>query len=164
MYKINDYVVYRHNVCKIKNIKENQMNGNKYYVMVPIDDESLIIDTPTDNRMGYIRSLISLKEANKLIDNIPNIKLIDDYTERNLENIYKDLINKGSHDELIQIIKTSYIRNDVRIKNKKKISDKDDKYFKLAEKYLYNELSIVLNMSFEETKNYIIKRVSKITK
>ncbi len=161
MYKINDYVFYRNDVCKIKNIKENKFNGNTYYVMVPIDDDSLIIDTPIDNKLGYIRDLISREEANKLIDSIPNIKLIDDFTEKNLENIYKELLNKGSHNELIQIIKTSYVRNDERIKNKKKISDKDDKYFKLAEKYLYNELSIVFNMSFEETKNYIINRVKK---
>lgn len=161
MYKINDYIVYRNDVCKIKNIKENKFNDNTYYVVVPIDDDSLIIDIPADNRMGYIRDLISLEEANKLIDNIPKIKLIDDFTEKNLENIYKDLLNKRGHNELIQIIKTSYIRNDERIRNRRKISDKDDKYFKLAEKYLYNELSIVFDMSFEETKNYIIERVKK---
>lgn len=159
MYKIGDYIVYRNDVCKIKNIKNNKINGITYYIMTPIDDESLIIDTPIDNKMGYIRNLISLEKANKLIDSIPNIKPIEDFSEKNLEYIYKDFLYKGSHIELIKIIKTSYIRNNKRTKNRKRISDKDDKYFRLAEKYLYNELSIVFNMSFEETKNYIYKRV-----
>lgn len=159
MYKIGDYIVYRNDVCKIKNIKNNKINGITYYIMTPIDDESLIIDTPIDNKMGYIRNLISLEKANKLTDSIPNIKPIEDFSEKNLEYIYKDFLYKGSHIELIKIIKTSYIRNNERTKNRKRISDKDDKYFRLAEKYLYNELSIVFNMSFEETKNYIYKRV-----
>lgn len=44
------------------------------------------------------------------------------------------------------------------------ILEKDDTYFKLAEKYLYNELSISLNMSIEEVKNYIFKIVNKQSK
>lgn len=44
---------------------------------------------------------------------------------------------------------------------KKKISDKDDKYFNLAEKYLYNELSISLNETIENIKEYIFKIVNK---
>ena len=44
------------------------------------------------------------------------------------------------------------------------MSEKDDTYFKLAEKYLYNELSISLNMSIEEVKNYIFKIVNKQSK
>ena len=34
--------------------------------------------------------------------------------------------------------------------------------FLQAEKYLYNELSISLGMSFEDTKAYIIKKVSEL--
>lgn len=33
MYKIGEYVVYRHDVCIIKEIKENKLIGNTYYVM-----------------------------------------------------------------------------------------------------------------------------------
>ena len=161
MHKVNDFIVYKHDVCKIKEVRNNMLNGTTYYIMTPIDDESLIIDVPSDNRMGWIRSLISLEEANELINNIPNIKPLKNINDKNIETTYKELLNNGSHNELIQIIKTSYLRNEERINNKKKISDKDDKYFKLAEKYLYNELSIVLSKSFDETKEYIIKKVQE---
>lgn len=64
MYKINDYIVYRHDVCKIKKIKK--IKDKDYYVISPIDDNSLIINTPVDNKMGYIRDILSKEEAKKL--------------------------------------------------------------------------------------------------
>ena len=62
------------------------------------------------------------------------------------------------------ILKTTYLRNDPRIKSNKKISEKDKTYFEKAEEYLYNELAISLGMSFEDTKKYIIHKVSELIK
>ena len=47
------------------------------------------------------------------------------------------------------------------IKNNKKVSEKDNRYFEMAEKYLYNEMAIVLNMTPEDVRNYVIEQVSK---
>ena len=159
MYKINDIVVYKKDVCRIKDIKTNKTTGNTYYVMVPIDDESLVIDIPIENKTGFLRDLLSKDEVENLINEIPNIKPFDNLDDKNIELKYKQAITNGTHYDLIRVIKSSYIRNDHRIQNKKKISEKDDKYFKLAEKYLYNEFSAVLNMSFDDTKKYIIEKV-----
>lgn len=160
MYKENDYVVYKKDVCKIKEIRKNKLNGTEYYIMVPIDDPSLIIDVPTDNRMGYIRSVITKDEAIKLIDSIKSITPLSNINDKSLENNYKELLANNTFEDLIKVIKTSYLRNETRLKNNKKISENDNKYFNLAEKFLYNELSIALNLSFNETKNYIIEKLS----
>ena len=104
--------------------------------------------------------IISFEEANKLIKRIPKIDPIEDINEKNLETKYKEMLNTGIHENLIRIIKTTYLRNERRINNKKKISEKDDTYFKLAEKYLYNELSISLNMTVEEVKKHIFEIVN----
>ena len=164
MYKKNDYLVYKKDVCKVKEIKKNKLNGLDYYILVPIDDESLIIDVPTDNRMGYIKDIITKEEAEKLINSIPQIEPLSNIEDKNIENRYKNLIYNGTREDLIKIIKTTYLRNEERIKNKKRISDKDLNYFNKAEKYLYNELSIALNMSFDETKDYIISKVKELIK
>ena len=156
MYKINDYIVYRHDVCKIKKIKK--IKDKDYYVISPIDDNSLIINTPVDNKMGYIRDILSKEEAKKIIDSIKDIKAVDSINEKNVEAIYKELLNSYSYENLIKIIKTTYERNNNRLINNKKISEKDDTYFKLAEKYLYNELAISLNTTSEEIKDYIINK------
>ncbi len=162
MYKANDYLVYKKDVCKVKEVKLNKMNGLNYYILNPIDDESLIISVPTDNRMGYIRDIISKKEAEQLIKEISNIKPLENIDDKYIEKTYKELLSNGKHEDLIKIIKTSYLRNENRANNNKKLSDKDVHYFLQAEKYLYNELSISLGMSFEDTKAYIIKKVSEL--
>ena len=161
MYKIDDYVVYRHDVCKIKDIRENKLTGKTYYVMTPLDDESLIIDIPTEDKMGFLRNIISKEDAEKLINNISSIGPLNGIRDKDLVFLYKELINTGTHENLIKIIKTTYLRNEDRLNNKRKISEKDNTYFKLAEKYLYNELSISLGMTVDEVKNYIIKVVNE---
>ena len=50
-------------------------------------------------------------------------------------------LKKMRYEDLIKIIKTTYLRNKERIDNNKKIGGTDDEYFKQAEKYLYNEFS-----------------------
>lgn len=104
MYKKGDYIVYRHDICTIKDIRKNKLNGITYYVMNPIDDNSLIIDIHIEDRMGYLRDVISSEDAKKLIERIPNIDPIEDITEKNLEIKYKELLNTGKYDDLINII------------------------------------------------------------
>lgn len=148
MYKIGDYVVYKRDVCIVRDIKDN------YYVLSLIDDDSLIINVPLDNKLGNIRDVISKKDALKIIDEIPSIEVISDVLDKKIEQEYKSLLNMG-HIGLIKIIKTTYLRNDNRIKNKKRVSERDNDYFCKAERLLYNELSIALNMSYDDVKKYI---------
>ena len=164
MYKVNDYVVYKKDVCKIREIKKNQMNGKDYYILSPIDDQSLIIGIPIDNKIDYLKSVMTKKEAYDLINKIPNIEPLKNIDDRYIEKSYKELLLSGTHEDLIKIIKTTYLRNNDRLKNNRKISEKDSNYFKQAEKYLYNEISVSLNMTFDETKDYIIKKVQELIK
>lgn len=161
MYKKGDYVVYRRDVCIIRDIKESKLKNTTYYVMNPIDDSSLIIDIPIENKMGFLRDVISTDKAKKLIERIPKINPIENINEKNLGAKYKEMLYTGNYEDLIKIIKTTFLRNESRVNNKKKISEKDNNYFKLAEKYLYNELSVSLNMSVEEVKDYIFRVVNK---
>ena len=66
-------------------------------------------------------------------------------------------VEQSSH--LIQIIRTTYMRNQKRIEHNKKTSDKDSRYFELAETYLYYEIATVMGMSFEEAKEYVFQKV-----
>lgn len=160
MFKIGDYVVYKRDVCKICNMKV--FNNNEYYVMHPIDDETLTINVPVDNSFGHLRAILSKEESETLIEKIHEISVIETM-DRMIENQYRVLLQSGKLEDLICIIKTSYLRNDERKKNGKKIGEIDDLYFKLAEKILYNELSISLGMSYDETKDYVVESVKKFS-
>lgn len=158
MFKINDYVVYKKDVCQIIDIKKR--NDIDYYVLVPVNDQSLKVDVPIENKLGSIRKLIDKEEIERIIKEIPSIKVIET-TDRLIENDYKKLLLNPSHEDLIKIIKTTYARNKERLDNNKKIGDKDNNYFNKCEQILYTEFSVVLGMNYDETKEYILSKVKE---
>lgn len=152
MKKIGDYVVYKRDVCLINNIYINEFTNLKCYELKPIDDDTLKISIPITNSL--VRNIMSQKEANTLISTIKDVDILD-IPDKQLENQYKKLLSSNKIEDLIPIIKTSYLKNKGRVDNNKKVSEKDKYYFDLAEKLLYNELSISLNKSIDEVKNLI---------
>ncbi len=161
MYKVNDFVVYKRDVCKIINIKK--VNEKDYYVLVPVNDETLTIDVPV-NGISNVKSIISASEVDEIIKKIPKIEIIKCDNDKLLELEYRKLLNEMTHEGLIKIIKTTYVRNKERIDNKRKIGEKDDTYFKRAEKLLYTEFSIALNKTYDETKDYVVSKVIEYLK
>lgn len=162
MFKIGEYVVYKHDVCKLIEIKKQYFNNEDYYILESTLDKSLKISVPV-SKNNFLRPIIVKEEVDQIIKKIPKIETIKS-SDKLLEMEYKKLINTGTFEDLITIIKTTYLRNKKRVDDNKKISDKDNNYFLLAEKYLYNEFSIVLGKSIEETKDYIIDKVEKNSK
>ena len=156
MFEIGDYVIYKKDVCKIVKRKNKYLNEMDYYVLISLEDNSLTIEVPINNTS--LRKPKTKEEVEQIIKQIPFIPTLN-MNEKNLENEYKNLLNSENIIDLIKIIKTTYPRNQESLENKKKISDKDNYYFETAEKYLYNEFSIVLNKTYEDTKQYIIEKV-----
>ena len=159
MFKVGEYLVYRKNVCQVKEIKEKE--GVKYYQLVPIDDDSLKIEIPVDNKDNVLRKLISREEVDTLIAEMPTIEVID-CSDRMIELEYRNLLSSGNKEDIIKVIKTAYLRNKARLENKKKISEKDSNYLEKAEKLLYSEFSVVLNLSIEATREYILNKVEAV--
>lgn len=161
MFHKDDYVVYKRDVCLIREIRINPNNHFEYYILNPIEDASLTLEIPISNSNGFLRELISKEEMEKVIARIPDIKIIES-DDKLIEKEYKRLIATGEYDDLIKIIKTTFLRNKARLDKNKKVGDKDNFYFEKAEKCLYNEFGMVLNMSFDETKKYVHEIVQKI--
>lgn len=147
-----DYIVYRKETCKIIEKEDG------YYRLVPVNDTSIKYKVPVDS--NFLKKVITKEEIDRLLLEMPEINTID-LGEKQIEQEYKELMKSGTHEDLVKIIKTSYLRNQIRILNNKRISEIDDEYFKRAEKYLYEEIGIVLNLSFENTKEYIINKLKK---
>ncbi|MGN1341950.1 MAG: hypothetical protein ACI4VL_01805 [Bacilli bacterium] len=159
MYKIGDFVVYKRDVCEVVDYIKKHINNKDYYKLVPVYDNTLKIDVPVDS--SFLRNVLSKEEVEDIINNIPNIKVID-INDKLIENEYKKLLHEDGYEGLIKIIKTTYLRNNDRINNKRKISEKDDNYFNLAEKFLYGEFAISLGISYDEVKDYVINRVEQL--
>ena len=154
MFKVGEYVIYRRDLCQIKKVEE------KYYTLNPVMDETLSIKVLIENKSNYLRPPITKTEAFNLIQKIPSIQPLQ-ANEKMLENEYKNLLRTNLHEDLIKIIKTTYLRNENRRNSGKKLSDKDLIYFNMAEKYLYTELAYALGKTDEECKKYIIELLEK---
>lgn len=161
MFNVLENVIYRHEVCII-NEKKIGRNDKEYYVLVPIFDNTLKIEIPVVFANKNVRRLISKEDALELIKKIPLIDTID-VDSKLLESEYKKLLSDNNYYNLVRIIKTTYLRNKERLDNKKRLSYRESYYFELAEKYLYNELSLVFNMSLDETKKFVFNEVEKIS-
>ena len=146
MFNVGDFVVYKKDVCKIVDYKKKYIKDNDYYELVPILDNSLKIVVPVDS--GYLRNVLSRRDAEEIIDMIPSIGIIE-INDKLIENEYKRLLQENTYNGLIKIIKTTYLRNEDRINSKRRISEKDDNYFNLAEKYLYSVCSVALGISYD---------------
>jgi CarD family transcriptional regulator len=159
MFNIGEILIYRNDLCEVVDIKHRGKEMGDYYVIIPLQDKSLKIEIPIANDNNNIRKLMTKEEIEKLINDIPNIPQVECEDKRFIENKYKELMSNKNPIDLIRIIKTTYINNKKIIDSK--IAIKNSNYFSLAEKYLYQEIAIVLNMEYEDVKAYVISALTK---
>jgi len=163
-FQINDFVIYGSNsVCLVKDICVPDIEGidrtKKYYVLQPFYAEKSTFYCPVDNRKTIMRKILTKEESNELIRQIPFIDSIWIDNERNREEQYKKALRSYSSYEWVRIIKTLNIRNEERLLKKKPVNTLDERYLRMAETMLYDELAISLSMSREKVENYIIEQV-----
>ena len=81
MFEIGEYVVCgAKGVCQIRDITHIDMSGadkeKLYYVLAPVGDKNGTIYVPTDSEKIIMRRTISKEEAERLIDELPQIELL----------------------------------------------------------------------------------------
>ena len=159
MYKINDYVIYKREVCVVKDLKK--INNQDYYTLENKEDTSLKISIPVSQETQLLRHLATFDEISNTLDHINDIPTLN-INERNLEEQYKRLLQGTTIENLIKIIKTAYIRNEIRKNNHKHLSDTDTSYQELAEQFLFNEIAYAMNISYDAAKELVFNKLVNI--
>ena len=167
MFQVNDVIMYgAHGVCKIVGTEEKLISGVKknYYILKPVGDSGSTIFAPTDNEavLKKMRRLLSKDEIHKLIDSMgaENPQWVANENAR--KELYKNILAKGDHLELIQMIKAIYTHKKEREADGKRLHMSDERFFKDAEQILYNEFQYVLDISSKkELLSYIFNRLEK---
>lgn len=162
MYKINDVLVYKRDVCKVVGKQKSPLNGEMCYVLVPYyqADGSIRMQVPVSNKSGNIRDVLTKKEIDKLIKETPDIESLPS-KPANMKSQYTTLLKGNEITDLICIMKTSYGRNKVRQDQNKKVASVDDEYLKKAEKYLFEEMAVSLGKTVDDARKYFEKAVAK---
>lgn len=157
MFKVNDYVIYKRDVCII--LEEKLISNYEYFVLQSTIDDSLKINIPKNMSFKLLRHLNTKEDIEKLISKIKTIPLLD-VNSKNIEEDYKRCLRDETLESLIAIIKTSYFRNQSRLAHNKKMTDKDKYYYELAEKFLYNEIAYIYNITYEDAKKYVLDKLN----
>lgn len=166
MFQIGEFIFYGlQGVCKVVDIGHPGFSGvpkdKLYYTLEPAKCPGDKIFTPVDNTKTVIRPIISKDEAMKLIDGMDELEIFEIPDERKREFYYKNAIKKCDCEELVKIIKTTYLRKKSRNAAGKKAIADDEKYFKIAEDTLYGELAVALEMDPESVKRFILERMKE---
>ncbi len=164
MFEIGEFVVYGNNgVCKVEDIGTLDIpglpNDRMYYTLKPHKAKGGTIFTPVDNQKVIMRNVIAKEAALELIADIVNIDTLGVMDEKKREFAYKEAFQKCDCREMVKIIKTIYTHTEERLAEGKRVSNCDERYFKMAEERFYGELAIPLEMEKDEVKEYVVARV-----
>ena len=167
MFQINDVIVYgTQGVCKIVDTEEKTVGGKtkSYFVLKPVSDPGSTIFVPVDNEivLKKMHRLLTKDEIHFLIDSMrfENALWIEDENQR--KEIYKNILAKGDHLELVKMIKAIYIHKTQREAEGKRLRMSDERFFKDAEQLLYNEFQYVLELKDKgDLMRYIFDRIDK---
>lgn len=166
MFQVNDLIMYgNHGVCKVTDIGSINMSmidkNKQFYTLRPVYHNETVVYAPVDNEKSVMRLIISKEEAQKLIEDIPEIESVWIGNDKEREAQYKATLRTCDCKELIKIIKTLYKRKQSRIQSGKKVTAVDERYFRMAEEQLYGELAIALDMEKDKVGPYITECISK---
>ena len=167
MFQVNDVIIYgAHGVSKITDIEEKALSGRKktYFVLKPVGEKGSTFFVPTDNEavLKKMRRLLTKDEIHTLIDSMgkENAAWVENENER--KECFKNVLAKGDHVELIQMIKSIYAHKKQREADGKRLHISDERFFKDAEQILYSEFQYVLDIAGkDELMAYIFARLEK---
>ncbi|MBQ6356382.1 MAG: hypothetical protein IJI52_04720 [Solobacterium sp.] len=163
MYKIDDVVVYRRNVCRVVGQCTSDLTGEDCYILEPysLQDGSTRMKVPVANKGGHLRDLITREEIDRLIGRFHTIECLEN-KPANMKSQYAALLKGDEPEELMRIIKTSYLRNKERLESHKKLASIDVEYMRKAEQYLFEEFAVALDTTFDQAKDYFEKQLDKL--
>lgn len=164
MFAVGDYIIYgNHGVCrvdKIGTVSLSMADKNKeYYTLCPVYKNDAVVYAPVENPKSIIRSILTKEEAEELINEIPSLDIVWIGNDKERELQYKAALRSCDCKELIRIIKTLYQRKMDRIKDGKKVTVVDERYFRQAEEQLYGELAFVMGMEKDSVSEYLKNRI-----
>lgn len=167
MFQVNDVIIYgAHGVCKITGTEEKTVSGKKktYFVLKPVNDPCSTIFAPTDNALALnkMRRLLTKEEIHSLIDSMQAENAVWVANENERKELYKSILARGNHLELIKMIKAIYAHKKEREAEGKRLHMSDERFFKDAEQILHNEFQYVLELDGkDDLMTYIFQRIEK---
>lgn len=166
MYNTGDYVVYgMHGVCAVTDLETRTVDRKKvtYLVLEPVGQEGARYLVPTHNAsaMSKLRQILSREELEKLLcsSQVHTDGWIADENHR--KQAYRELINSGDPVRLLQMVRALYQHRESQLSAGKKCHICDENFLRDAERQIIGEISMVLELSREEAKAYLKRKLKE---
>lgn len=165
MYQSGDLVVYGSTgVCRVVDVVNPYSHGperNKpFYQLDPIYQEGTIY-TPVNGGKVLMRPVMSTKDAQNLIDLIPSVN-VEPFRERTLQLLaqrYQSALQSGDCLNLLKLTMSVRAKRAQAESRNRRLGAVDEKYGRQAERLLFGELAVALDIPMEQVKSYIATRV-----
>ena len=145
-------------VCRIEGTEKRCFDGkneNEYWKLIPLESENSVYYIPMDTLDDKVRELATRDEIESFLTTMQNIDplAISDVHKR--REVFGNILRGGNYSELISLIKLLNSEQQQRATTGKKLSMADEKVMHDAEKIMFQEFSVVLDMNMEQVKTYI---------
>lgn len=178
MFEVGSTVIYRNHVCLIVGIREKYFEDKDYYELHAVLEGSLkFFIVVSEAKPPAVRPAMSKQDALNLIEELPTLEVIDEaelnvasagvsrsVAERQLKDEYTRRVSQCSPRELAVVVKSTYERIRDRKRTGKQPMSVDKKFLSLAEKLLYDELSVSLDMPRDDVPGFIQERMGCLLK
>lgn len=158
MFKEGEYIMYsNYGACLVDEIREKEAENKiqTFYILHPISDVRSKIMTPTDNDRVKIRCIMSSEAAEDIYTSLYHDGVTRISNKKLREQVYSRILKEGNPEELVEIIKAIILEENERVADGKKISATDRKYLERAERLLYSEMSVALNITPAQIKEKV---------
>ena len=162
MFQPGDLVVYGSTgVCRVKELVTRGAEKQTCYVLEPLY-QTCTISVPVDSEKVSIRPVMTRREANELIDRIPDVDAEPCHSRsiQQLTEHYKAVLNSHDRMSLVELTKSIYLKRQNALQQKRKLGTVDERFMKRAEELLFGELAVALEIPPEEVQTYISRRLS----
>lgn len=167
MFQKGDYIIYRNTgVCQVAEIgvPENFpiTENTLYYFLVPMRGSGTIY-IPVNSSV-FMRPVITKEQANTLIASIPKLPVLPTQykDQKALVEAYKSLVQTHDCSVLLQLIMSIHQKGTELTEKGKTLGKIDMQYKKQAEEMLHEELSVVLDIPYEDIPTYIRQQIEVI--
>ena len=160
MYRVGDAVLYGCNgICRIREITRMESCGtvDDFYVLKPVSSEATTVFVPLGSEvlLSRMHPLLSPEEMRSLLDGLGGAAPIWVENENQRKLLFRDVMNSGDRLAVARVYLTLKAMREEREKKGKHLRVSDERAYRETERIFFDELSLVLGWSREETASFL---------
>jgi len=162
-FAVGEYLMHeKSGVCQVEEISERALQGKGseklYYSLQPIFEKSSQIITPVDTKVR-IRDVKSKDEMEALLDKVPTLEFIQEDNPRVIAEKFKEKIASFDTEELASVVKSIYLRKQMRMAAGKKAMSSDEKIMQNSGKRLFEEMAFAMKTDVDTVEKQFYGRL-----